>query len=235
MALTDIFKLRPAEPTSASIRQALDRAIAAEKTENAELERLEVERNDQLLDGTQQALGKAESALAEARNSAGRVTTMRQQLEQRLAATIKAEACAQVEAARKAAETTGAAHAAWWAKNKKRLADTLNEGTRLKAAASEAHGDWQRSALWAQQAHPGLAFDVPTPHPDDPGTWLSDLAYRAQLEDFSDLAELPRPVVPAPTMEATEPPPRAQLVPAGHEHRHGFGIDPARIPDRARG
>lgn len=210
MAFTDIFKLRPDAPTSASIREALGRAVVADQAERGELTRLEQERNDLLLDGTADTLKKAETALCAARDAAGRVGVVRQQLEQRLNAALEAETTATVDTAREAAEAASRAHGEWWAKSRVHLAKVLQEGMRLREQASDTHQVWKRQVAMAEQSHPGRSHHAPAIHVLDHGGWPADLANRARTEEFFDLADVPRPFAMPEAVPITVSPPRVE-------------------------
>jgi len=102
----DIFALRPKSNTSEAIRAALDKVTAAEAEQATQLRQAREERDRLLLDGTATALAKAQAAVIAATEPAEQTATMRQQLEQRLAAAEETETVAQVAKLRSTAQAS---------------------------------------------------------------------------------------------------------------------------------
>lgn len=197
----DIFKLRPTANTSEAIQAALDKVAAAETEQATQLRQAREERDRLLLDGTPAALAKAQAALTSAVEPAEQTATMRQQLEQRLAAALEAEKASAVEAAAAEASVTAEALSAWWIKTRKKLAAELAEGMRLKHVANDASFAHQIILQRAQQTYPNRAFANAKLPVVEASSWpsaLADIAGFADLtnrEPFADLATAcdPRP------------------------------------------
>ena len=197
----DIFKLRPTSSTSEAIQAALDKVAAAETEQAAQLRQAREERDRLLLDGTPAALTKAQAAVAAAVEPAEQTATMRQQLEQRLAAALETEKVTAVEIAASEASATAEALSAWWIKTRKKLAVDLAEGMRLKRIASDASIAHQIAYQRGQQLYPHQTFaaaKMPAVEASDWPSALADIAGfadRTNREPFADLATAcdPRP------------------------------------------
>lgn len=183
----DIFKLRPTETTSDSIREALGRAVTADAQLAEELRQAKSERDSMLLDGTPAALKGADAGVAAAADAAERVLSIKTTLESRLAAAIEAETIAAIDAARTALEASSEAHAKWWSEAREVLAERLTAGSQLNAAAANAYHHFDRLIRRAAQTHPHVSFD-PLDLSGEAGDWQSRIRDCAALGDFSYLS-----------------------------------------------
>ncbi len=183
----DIFKLRPTDTTSASIREALGRAVSADAQLAEELRQAKSQRDSMLLDGTPAALKGADAEVVAAADAAERVSTIKATLETRLAAAIEAETITEIEIALGDLKASVEAHAKWWNEVREVLAERLTAGSELKNAQINAYHHLDRLIRRAAQTHPHVSFD-PLDLPSEAGDWQRRVRDCAVLGDFSYLS-----------------------------------------------
>lgn len=171
MPTFDITTLRPTGTTSQHLAEALERALVARDGQSAEMARLQEQRDATLLDGTSSAMAQADAALIAGRDLAEKIASVIDQLGTRLAAARETETVSKLNALRVDAEATEEALAAWWVKQRKKLAAELMDGIKLRRIAEESRLDHEQAARVAAEQYPGQTFKAPILARVDAHSW----------------------------------------------------------------
>lgn len=152
MFVVDLTKLRPADASSAAIRDAIERVKLAVAQATANADAAKAARDGLLLDGTAAELSKGEKTLAEARETVERIEAMDGQLSTRLVDAKRREVAGAVNAKAAVADDLTRQFNEAWERDFPRLQGELIALLAQGVAASDARGDcrhaYERALRW---------------------------------------------------------------------------------------
>lgn len=163
MFVFDMNKLRPADQSSASIRDALARTKAAAVQATAHVDTAKAARDGLLLDGTAAELAKGEKALIEARETVERIEAMEAQLAARLVAAERRELIEGVAAKAAEADKLMVVFNDRWARDYERVKGEMIGLLEAHDAASNAGSDWWSAYSGATRWHGAEEAELTNP------------------------------------------------------------------------
>jgi multidrug resistance efflux pump len=162
----DFTTLRPTDDTAPAIAAALVRARTAREEVSARVGTAKASRDALLLNGTEQNLAKAETALAEARRDLERMEAIVPELEQQMVSAQETAAAAeqgailkQQQALLTAANQAGEAHNAKWREVRGTLREAAAAMLAQRQAFNQAASDYENTHVG--HVAPGMAYPRP--------------------------------------------------------------------------